>query len=119
MKYMLMIYGNEELWSSFTEDDMAKVIKETEAWHAGLRESGEFLGAYGMADPVMTRLVHVTDGAPVVTDGPYLEAKEYLGSFTMIDCDGLDRALEIAAGDPFAQVGSVEVWPLMHEAPEA
>ena len=62
MKYLLMIYGNEELWSSFTEEQMTKAIKDTGTWHAGLRESGEFVGAYGMADPVMTRIVQIQDG---------------------------------------------------------
>jgi hypothetical protein len=119
VKYMLLIYGNEETWSSFTEDDMTRAVTDTETWHDGLRRSGEFIGAYGMADPVMTRLVQLRNGAPVVTDGPYLEAKEYLGSFTLVDCEGLDRALEIAAQDPFAGIGTVEVWPIMHEAPEA
>jgi hypothetical protein len=52
----------------------------------------------------------------VVTDGPYIEAKEYLGSFDIIDVDSEERALEIAARVPFAAVGRVEVRPLMHEA---
>ncbi len=53
---------------------------------------------------------------PAVTDGPYLEAKEYLGSFTIVDCDSLERALEIAAADPASAFCQVEVRPLMHEA---
>ena len=52
----------------------------------------------------------------MVTDGPYIEAKEYLGSFDIVDCESLERALEIAARVPFARVGKVEVRPLMHEA---
>jgi hypothetical protein len=52
----------------------------------------------------------------VVTDGPYAEAKEYLGSFTIVDCDSLERALEIAARNPAARYWGVEVRPLMHEA---
>ena len=52
----------------------------------------------------------------MVTDGPYIEAKEYLGSFDIIDVDSEERALEIAARVPFARVGQVEVRPLMHEA---
>jgi hypothetical protein len=54
----------------------------------------------------------------VVTDGPYIEAKEYIGSFDIIDCETLERALEIAARVPFARIGSVELRPLMHEAAE-
>ena len=116
MKYMLLIYGNEELWNSFPQEDFAKVVAETDALQQELRESGEFIGAWGVADQVNAKTVTLDNGVPVVTDGPYLEAKEYLGSFDIIDCDSLERALEIAARVPFARVGKVEVRPLMHEA---
>ena len=116
MKYMLMIYGNEELWQSFPAEVMPQVIEETEALHAALRKSGEFVGSYGVADQELAKLVSVRDGGTVVTDGPYIEAKEYLGSFTLVDCESLERALEIAAANPFSKVGQVEVRPLMHES---
>ena len=60
--------------------------------------------------------MRLRDGVPAVTDGPYLEAKEYLGSFDIIDCESLERAIEIAAPVPFARFNAVEVRPLMHEA---
>lgn len=118
MKYLLAIYGNEEFFSSVPEEEFAKVIAETNALQAELKTSGEFVGAYGVADQVLAKTVHLVDGAPVVSDGPYLEAKEYLGSIDIIDCESLDRALEIAARVPFARIGKVEVRPLMHEAPD-
>jgi hypothetical protein len=113
---MLMIYGNEELWGSFPEEDFAEVIRETNALQQELRDSGEFVGAYGVADQAQAKTVRLQDGVPAVTDGPYLEAKEYLGSVDIIDCDSLERALEIAARVPFARYGPVEVRPLMNEA---
>ncbi len=116
MKYMLLIYGNEALWESFPPEDLAQVIKETDALHKELRASGEFIGAYGVAEQEMAKTVHLEQGAPIVTDGPYIEAKEYIGSFDLVDCESLDRALEIAAMVPFARFGSVEVRPIMHEA---
>ena len=116
MKYMLLIYGNEELWASFPPEDFAQVIQETNALQTELRASGEFIGAYGVADQEMAKTVRLVDGVPAVTDGPYIEAKEYLGSFDIIDCESEERALEIAARVPFARFGSVEVRPLMHEA---
>src|SRR5690606_23690547 len=84
MKYMLLIYGNEELWESFPEEEMAKIIAETDALQAELRASGEFVGAWGVADQAQAKTVRVRDGVPAVTDGPYIEAKEYLGSFDVI-----------------------------------
>jgi hypothetical protein len=116
MKYMLLIYGNEELWSSFPPDDLQQVIQDTDALHRELTATGEFVGAWGVGDQEMAKCVQLVDGVPAVTDGPYIEAKEYLGSFDIVDCETEARALEIAAKVPFARVGKVEVRPLMHEA---
>ena len=119
MKYMLLIYGNEELWGSFDPEEFQEVVKETDAQLAELQRTGEFVGAYGVADQDQARQVHLVDGSPVVTDGPYIEAKEYIGSFTIVDVDSEERAFEIAAQNPFARVGQVEVRALLHEAPPA
>jgi len=116
MKYMLLIYGNERLWSSFSQDDFQTVVAETDAHNTALARSGELVGAYGVGDQVLAKQVHIDNGVPLVTDGPYIETKEYLASFTIVDVESLDRALEIAAANPFARVGQVEVRPLMHEA---
>ena len=58
----------------------------------------------------------VRDGMPVITDGPYLETKEHMGSFYLLDVESDQRALEIAARMPFAASPSVELWPVPHEA---
>ena len=115
---MLLIYGNQELWDSFSPEEFEPVIRDTNALQAELRQSGEFVGAWGVGDQVLAKTVHLEDGVPVVTDGPYIEAKEYLGSFDIIDVESEERALEIAARVPFARIGRVEVRPLMHEAAE-
>jgi hypothetical protein len=118
VKYMLLIYGNEEIWSSVPAEDLQEVIRATDALHEELRASGEFVGAWGVADQVQAKRVKVRDGEPAVTDGPYIEAKEYLGSFDIIDVDSFERALEIAAKVPWASVGEVEIRPIMNEAGE-
>ncbi|ADB49834.1 YciI family protein [Conexibacter woesei] len=116
MKYMLLIYGNEEAFNSVGAETLAEIIRETDALNRELVESGELVGGYGVADQVNAKMVRVTAGTPVVTDGPYAEAKEYLGSFTILDCDSMERALEIAARNPSARYWGVEVRPLVHEA---
>ena len=80
------------------------------------KASGELLGAYGLADVVQAKTVAVRDGLPAVTDGRYLETKEFLSSFMLIDVDSEERAVQIAAQVPFASVRSVELWPVLHEA---
>ncbi|HEX4212789.1 MAG TPA: YciI family protein [Candidatus Dormibacteraeota bacterium] len=116
MKYMLIIYGNQELWSSFTQEESAKAIAAQDAFNREYGATGELLGAYGLADSSQARQVSVREGMPAVTDGPYLESKEYLSSFCMVDVESEERALELAAKMPFAAFRSVEVWPILHEA---
>ncbi len=116
MKYMLLIYGNQELWEGLDPAVLEPIIHETEALQVELKASGEFVGAYGVGDQVMAKQVHLEDGRTVVTDGPYIETKEYLGSFDIIDCESLERAIEIASRVPFAKIGRVEIRPLMHES---
>ena len=115
MKYMLLIYG-EEYFTSMDPDEFAELVRQTDALNRELFASGELVGAYGVADAAASKVVRVTDGPPAVTDGPYAEAKEYLASFTIVDCDSLDRALEIAALNPAARHVGVEVKPLLMEA---
>ena len=67
MKYMLMIYGNEELWSSFPEEELERVVAETNALQAELKASGEFVCAYGVGDQVLAKTVTVAGG--VADDG--------------------------------------------------
>ena len=116
MKYMLLIYGNEENWTSLGPGELAELVRQTDALNQELLASGELVGAYGVADQLNAKMVRVSDGVPAVTDGPYAEAKEYLGSFTIVDCESLDRALEIAAQNPASRYWGIEVRPLMHEA---
>jgi len=116
MKYMLLIYANQETFDAWGPEEHQKAVDETEALHADLRASGEFVGAYGVADQENAKVVTVRDGVRVVTDGPYIETKEYLGSFTIVDCENLERALEIAALNPAAKGIQVEVRPIMHES---
>ena len=116
MKYLLMIYGNREKWESMPQEAWAEAIARQEAFNARYRESGELLGAYGLADAVRAKLVRRVNVLPAVTDGPYLETKEYLASFWLLDCDGEERAQQIAADMPFADAEPVELWPVLHES---
>ncbi|HWE91042.1 MAG TPA: YciI family protein [Pseudonocardiaceae bacterium] len=115
MKYLIMIYGNAELWNSWSAEETRTAIAEQDAFNKKYFETGELLGAYGLADEVRAKTVRVRAGAPAVTDGPYLEAKEYLSSYYLLDVENEQRALELAAEVPFASFRAVDVWPILHE----
>ncbi|RKT10971.1 hypothetical protein BX285_4904 [Streptomyces sp. 1114.5] len=117
MKYVAMIYGNQAKWASFPAEAWPEAIAKVEAFTAKYRGTGELVGAYGLADAAAAQLVRRVAGVPVVTDGPYLETKEYLASFYLLDCEGLERAQQIAADMPFADLEPVELWPILHESP--
>jgi len=116
VKYMLIIYGNQELWDSVDPAEQQRLFEEFGAFNKKYYDTGELLGAYGVADAAATKLVRLADGQPAVTDGPYLETKEYLASWYLIDVDSEQRALEIAAELPSAVFQPTEVWPILHEA---
>ena len=117
MKYLMLIYGNQEKWDSILAEDWTKEIAKQEAFNRKYADTGELIGAYGLADAVNARLVRRQDGAPAVTDGPYLEAKEYIASFYLVDCENAERAEQIAADMPWADREPTEVWPILHESP--
>ena len=116
MKYMVIIYGNKELWESFPPEVAAKAIGEVDAFNRRYTESGELLGAYGLADELMAKTVRVRDGAPgrhrrAVPGGQGVRVE-------LLDprLESEERALEFAAEHPFAAANAVEVWPILHES---
>ncbi len=116
VKYLMLVYGNQEKWSSFPAEQWPEAIARQDAFNRKYQDTGELLGAYGLADAVKARLVRRRDGVPAVTDGPYLETKEYIASLYLLDCESEERAQQIAADMPWADVEPVELWPVLHEA---
>ncbi len=113
MKFLALVYGNEEIWGD-PSVDFAALVAEVDAFNAALRESGEMVAVEGLVPT--PRAIRSEGGVPVVSDGPYLEAKEHVGSFFMLDVDSAERAFEIASSYPalrYAAGGGLEVWPLM------
>lgn len=115
MKYLVIIYGNQALWNSFPADEMRAAIAAQDGFNKKFFDTGELLGAYGLADAAQANVIRVRDNVPAVTDGPYLETKEYLGSFYLLDVESRERALEISAQIPFASYNAVEMWPILHD----
>lgn len=114
MKYMLLIYDNPDTREVFFGPDSSTLMAEMGALMKEVTESGELIGAEGLADPSHTKTVRVQGGIPVVTDGPLAEAKEHFGGYLPVDCESLDRAIEIAARWPNARFCVMEVRPLMN-----
>jgi hypothetical protein len=124
MKYLLLIYSNPENWEhpmflrnpeflAMPVEEREDITGQSEALHREITESGELVVAAALADPVNTRSIRVRDGIPATTDGPYVETKEQLAGYLVVDCESLERASEIAASIPDARFAGVEVHPIM------
>jgi hypothetical protein len=116
VKYMILIHGNPQsrhAWEGFSEAQKAEGLAVYAALDEDLAASGELIVSEALADPSQGRRVSVRDGRPLTTDGPFAEAKEHLAGFYLVDCASLERAVEIAARVPEAELGLVEVRPVL------
>jgi hypothetical protein len=112
MKYLLQIYPG-----TATAEFMRLPAHEQEAILGEYMAIGQSPGVIGgnQLQPVETATtVRVRDGETLLTDGPFVDAKEHLGGYFLFEADDLDAALEIAARIPAARMGgAVEVRPLV------
>lgn len=113
MRFMILLYDNPDTREVFFAPGNEHLGEEMTALLEELRESGELVATEPLADPVQTKTVRVSGGAPVVTDGPLAEAKEHFGGYLIVDCEAIDRAVEIAARWPSSQFAPLEVRPIM------
>jgi hypothetical protein len=109
MKYMALIYGNEEAWDALSEEEQQRVSER----YMALAREPVTVGGDELQDPDTATTIRVRDGETLTTDGPFAETKEQLGGFYLIDCASLDEALEFAARIPAAERGAVEVRPVV------
>jgi hypothetical protein len=113
VKYLLLIYHNPAAFAALSEDELSGLMGEANTIMGELRESGEWIGGEGLADPSQTITVRAREGVPAVTDGPYVESKEHLAGFCMIECETPERATEIAIRWPDARYWGVELRQIM------
>lgn len=116
MKYLILIYHNPEsrrIWESFSDEERAEGFGAYAALSEELAASGELIANEALADPSMTKQVGVRNGQVVATDGPFAEVKEQLAGFFLVDCESVERALEIGARIPEAELALIEVRPVM------
>lgn len=113
-QYLMAVYGPaefDEYGSYASKEEMDQAMADTGVFNARLQAEGKLVYANGLASATTATVVDGQGETPVVTDGPYLEAKEYLGGFWIIEADDLDEALDLAAQGSKACRGKVEVRP--------
>ena len=114
MKYMILIYGNMENWKAMSADSFKVLMAAHDALQDELKASGEFVDTNEL--PLdNAKIVRSKGGVAEVTDGPFVEIKEIVAGYYIVDCESMDRATQIAGKLAEAEYGLVEVRQMTSE----
>ena len=116
MQYMLMTWVNENGWSKLTKAEQEQGAAAYMAYGEALKKAGVLAGSNRLQPTSTATTVRVTNGKSQVLDGPYVDSKEQLGGYFLIDVPDLDAAISWAARCPAAGHGVVEVRPIWNMA---
>jgi hypothetical protein len=119
MQYLLMLYSDETAWGRMSSADQQRGVAAYGAYTQALKEAGVWVGSNRLQNTDAATTVRLTDGKSQVLDGPYVDSKEQLGGYYLIEVSDLDAALAWAARCPGASHGTVEVrpvWPVYETA---
>ncbi|MDR4479568.1 MAG: YciI family protein [Nitrospira sp.] len=112
MKFILLVHHDETAFEQMNEETKSELLAES----IGLCHQLDAQGAYLHASPVhpaaTATLVRVRDGRPLVTDGPFIETREQMAGYFLIDAKDREEAVAIAGRVPGARIGTVEVRPV-------
>lgn len=113
MKYLCLIYEDEKLGDNMPRADAEKVVADYVAYTEAIKKSGHYLGGEALQPTTTATTVRLRNGKLSTTDGPFVETKEQLGGFYLIEAKDLNDAIAVAGRIPSARWGSVEVRPIM------
>lgn len=110
MKYMLLVYADENAW---TDNERESCYRESAELTHDLHSAGQYVAASPLHPVATATSVRVREGKRLVTDGPFAETREQLGGYFMIEAKDLDEAIGIAGRIPGARKGTIEIRPVM------
>ena len=119
MKYMLLIYHDEQAWDGHTEDERQSVYGEYRQLIQELQSDGKYQVGDQLQPSTTASTVRVRDGKQLVTDGPFAETREQIGGFFIIEANDLAEANSIAGRIPSARMGAIEVRPVVETVESA
>jgi hypothetical protein len=111
MQYMLLIYGDEAIWENMPEAESKRTMQAYVEYSKALAASGILRGGSELAPVGTATTVRVRNTKILTADGPFMETKEQLGGYYLIEAANLDEAIKWAAKIPSAAFGSIEIRP--------
>jgi hypothetical protein len=112
MQYLFMLYANETGWSKLSKAEQEQGVAAYRSYTEALNKAGVLRGSNRLQPISTATTVRVTGGKSQVLDGPYIDSKEQLGGYYLVDVPDLDTAISWAARCPGASHGTIEVRPV-------
>lgn len=112
MKFLCLVYRDETVWNALPPAEYEQLVDDILAYRQDLRNEGRLVASEAVQSSNMVVKMQPGPAGPVVTDGPFIETKEQLGGFYLIEAKDHDEAIATAARIPSARLATVEVWPL-------
>ncbi len=113
MKFMLIVHHNEEAFRKIEQEKRQQMLAESIELTHQLHAAGQYINASPLQPAATAVMVKVRDGKPLVTDGPFIETREQIAGYFLINTRNLNEAISIAGLVPGARIGTVEVRPLI------
>ncbi|TKS60997.1 MAG: hypothetical protein EWM73_03028 [Nitrospira sp.] len=113
MKYLLLVHHDEEAFGKMSETKRKEMLAESVQLTHQLHANEQYVHASPLHPAATAVVVRVRDGKPLVTDGPFIETREQIAGYFLVNARDLNEAIRIATRVPGARIGSVEVRPLI------
>ena len=112
LKYLCLIYHDEKKLDSMTPSEYDALITETLAYDEDIRQSGHYVTSNALEFVASATSIRVRGDKIAITDGPFVETKEQLGGYILIEARDLNEAIRVASRIPPARIGGIEVRPV-------
>lgn len=112
MKFMLIVHHDEAAFENMKPEERLQLLTESIELTHQLHAAGQYVHASPLQPAATSVIVRVRDGKPTKTDGPFIETREQIAGYFLIDARGLNEAISIASQVPGARIGTVEIRPL-------
>ena len=112
MKFVFLIYHDERTLDALPAAEMQALVDGALDYDEDLRQKGHYIVSNALQRARTARIVRVRGGKASTTDGPFVETKEQLGGFFLVEAKDIDEACRLAARFPPARLGTIEVRPV-------
>jgi len=113
MKFLLIVHHNEDAFKKMDKETQSQLLTESIELTHQLHATGQYVHASPLHPAATAVIVRVREGKPLVTDGPFIETREQIAGYFLIQARNLHEAIGIAGKVPGARIGTVEVRPLI------